>query len=78
MFYNYSDFYETNWRGFLYLLGVSLGNFDFSLFTKDQTYLSKEYGWIYLILFLVFTSIVLTNFLIAILQKTLIFTKIKK
>ena len=70
MFYNYSDFKETNWRGFLYLLSASLGNFDFSLFTQDQTYLQKEYGWIYLILFLVFTSIILTNFLIAILSNT--------
>ena len=68
MFYNYSDFSSDNWRGFLYLFSASLGNFDFSLFTQDQTYIRKEYGWIYLILFLIITSIVLINFLIAILS----------
>ena len=67
-FFNYSEFKSENWRGLLYLFSASLGNFDFSLFTQDETYLSKQYGWIYLILFLVFTNIILINFLIAILS----------
>ena len=67
-FFNYSEFKSENWRGLLYLFSASLGSFDFSLFTQDETYLSKQYGWIYLILFLVLTNIVLINFLIAILS----------
>ena len=68
MFFNYSEFSNDNWRGFLYLFSVSLGNFDFSLFTQNEEYLERQYGWVYLVLFLVFTNIILINFLIAILS----------
>ena len=68
MYYNYSDFKSQNWRGMIYLFSASLGNFDFSLFSQNEEYLPRQYGWIYLILFLVLTNIVLINFLIAILS----------
>ena len=68
MYFNYSDFKSQNWRGMIYLFSASLGNFDFSLFSQNEEYLPRQYGWIYLILFLVLTNIVLINFLIAILS----------
>ena len=52
----------------MYLFNVSLGNFDFSLFSQNETYLERQYGWVYLVSFLVFTNIILIIFLIAILS----------
>lgn len=67
LFYDLHDF-ETNWKGAIYLFNAMLGNFDFSIFAVDGALTQKDYGWTYLILFLVFTNIVLINFLIAILS----------
>ena len=68
MYFNYSEFKSENWRGVIYLFAASLGSFDFSLFGHNETFINKEYGWVYLMLFLVLTNIVLINFLIAILS----------
>jgi hypothetical protein len=67
LFFNLSEFQE-NWSGALYLISASLGTFDFSIFSVDESVLQKEYGWVFLILFLIATNIILLNFLIAILS----------
>ena len=52
----------------MYLFNVSLGNFDFSLFSQNEAYLERQYGWVYLVSFLVFTDIILIDFLNAIIS----------
>lgn len=67
LFFNHETF-QQGWRGTLYLFSASLGDFDFSIFAEDESNLEKEWGWVFLMLFLVATNIVLINFLIAILS----------
>lgn len=67
IFFNIPEFNDA-WKGVPYLISASLGDVDFSVFEYDNSYLEKEYGWLFLILFLLMSNIVLLNFLIAILS----------
>ena len=65
MFINLEDF-STVERTIVYLYSACLGNFEFSIFDAPMP-LDNYYGYVYLILFLLITSIVFLNFIIAIL-----------
>jgi predicted transcriptional regulator len=62
-FSNYTD-------AAIFMFSSSLGSFDFSVFENEVQLLDKEYGYIYLTLFLIISNITLLNFLIAILSNT--------
>lgn len=51
----------------IYLFSASLGGFDYSIFDSENVAVEKYYGYVFLTLYLVFTNVVLLNFLIAIL-----------
>ena len=59
--------FETDTDSIIYLISSALGNFDYSIFTTSDLFLSKYYGYVYQSLFLLMVSIVLLNFLVAIL-----------
>jgi len=67
LFYNIDEF-ANDWKGVIYLFNASLGEFDFNIFKENQLRAPKEQGWVYLIIFLILTNIVMVNFLIAILS----------
>jgi hypothetical protein len=67
LFFNLPEFRE-NLRGTLYLFSAVLGEFDFSIFEADESLLEKDFGYVFLNIFLLVTNIVLINFLIAILS----------
>ncbi|CAI2387791.1 unnamed protein product [Moneuplotes crassus] len=67
LFFNRPEFADE-WRGTLFLFSSMMGNFEFDTFSEDNSRIEKEYGWIYMILFVVMTNILLLNFLIAILS----------
>ena len=65
MFIELEDFQQSS-RAIAYLFSACLGNFDFTIFNEPMT-LPYYSGYLFLILFLILMSIILTNFIIAIL-----------
>lgn len=69
------DEFKSESDAWLTLFSATLGSFKFSIFESDKMHLSKEYGYYFLILYLLVTNIVLLNFIIAILSNT--YTKLR-
>lgn len=65
MFIQLDDFKSSS-RTVAYLFSASCGNIDFSIFEVDMN-LPYYYGYIYLIIYLIISNIILINFIIAIL-----------
>ena len=66
VFFDVSKF-DSDTNSIIYLISSALGNFDYTIFTTNNLFLSKYYGYAYQSLFLLMVSIVLLNFLVAIL-----------
>ena len=62
--------FSTDLKSFATLFSASLGGFDFSIFNDSMMVLDPEYGYYYLIIFLILSNIILLNFVIAILSNT--------
>jgi hypothetical protein len=67
IFYEITEF-QSFGASLLYLFESLLGNFDYDVFENDLARIDVIYGYIFLTLFLIFSAIVLLNFLIAILS----------
>ena len=65
MFITLSDFKNT-YNASVYLISACLGNFDYTVF-NDLTTPPYYFGYVYLVLFLWISTIILLNFIIAIL-----------
>ena len=75
LFYDLNEF-KTFDSAFRYLFSAALGNFDFSIYEQGMT-VSKNIGYIYIILYEILMNITLLNFLIGILSEIYVSLKDK-
>ena len=70
LMFNQIDQFNSDKDTFTYLISASFGEFEFDKFDSKAMTVSKNFGYIYLITYLIISNIVLLNFVIAILSST--------
>ena len=70
VFFSTISSFDNDLDTFATLISASLGSFDFTIFNDSAMTLSPDYGYYYLIIFLILSNIILLNFVIAILSNT--------